>query len=912
MPSRGSKHFLNRSLPPLNSTLHSIVRLVVFALLLITTNFLLAQTDKPEKRKAKALLIDSTSNNRLQSVVPKINIATLGDTTQRDSLLTDSLGLMPLSKNALTSVVHYKATDSIALNVSDRQAFLYRDGEVNYQEMNLTANAVMVDFNEQVMQAYSTTDTNGTILGRPLFKQGEDEYLADTIRFNYSTKKGIIHSVITQEGDGFLHGNKVKKMNDTVMYLSSGQYTTCNFAHPHYALNFSQSKMIVGDKMVSGPAYLSIEDVPTPLALPFAFYPLTHGRSSGILIPSYGWMDSRGYYLHDGGYYWAIGDHVDLSILGDIYTNLSWQAEARSNYYVRYKFKGSLDARYGRTTEGLKGDPNTYNQYTDFKFTWKHQQDAKANPYSRFSADVNLQSRNYNRNTTSRNDYFTSTTTSSIAYSTSLGSYFNLSATARESFNAQTGLMNIKLPSLTLNSTTFYPFRRKSPTGGYRWYENISLTYSMNAENNVSSQDTELFKPAFWNKMNYGVQHSIPISSTLKVLKFFNWTNSISLNERWHWRTIEKSYDTATRTLTVDTINRFRANHDANFSSTLSTRIYGIFNFRRGWISGLRHVINPSVGFSFRPDFGSESFGYWKSYTDETGYVHRYSIFEQSLYGGPSDGRSGQVRFAIGNNLEMKVRSLKDSTATPTKITLLESLNLAMSYDLAKDSLNWSDLSVTARTTLFKGLVLNYSATFSPYVIDKQGRKFNKFLWKEGGGFMRRQNSNYSAQLSYSFNNNTFKSSDKSSKSQGEMQYPIMQTPYNYNPALMMGTYVDFSVPWNVSVNYSLTYVNTYVASQLNYQKNLTQTLSVSANCTLTEKWRLSVSSGYDFVNKGISYTSLDIYRDLHCWEMRLNWVPFGYYKSWNFIINIKAPSLKDLKYEKRRSYLDNHGYYSY
>ncbi|MBQ7279455.1 MAG: LPS-assembly protein LptD [Bacteroidales bacterium] len=823
---------------------------------------------------------------------------------------SDTAATMPLSRNAITSVVHYKAADSIALNVASREAFLYKEGEVSYQDMNLTANAVMVDFNKQMMQAYSTTDSNGHIVGRPLFKQGHDEYLADTIKYNYNTKKGIIASVITQEGDGYLHGNKVKKMNDSVMYLSSGMYTTCNYAHPHFALNFSQSKMIVGDKMVSGPAYLSIEDVPTPLALPFAFYPLTHGRSSGIIIPSYGWMDSRGYYLHNGGYYWAVNDNIDLSILGDIYTNLSWQLEGKSNYYKRYKYRGSLDARYGHTTEGLKGDPNTYNAYNDFKFTWQHQQDPKANPNSRFSADVNLQSRNYNRNTTSRNDYFTSTTTSSISYSTSLGSAFNLSLAARESFNAQTGLMNIKLPSLSLNSTTFYPFRRRSPVGGYRWYENISLTYSLSAENNVSAQDTELFKPSFWNKMSYGIQHSIPISSTLKVFKFFNWTNSISLNERWHWRTINKSYDTTSRSLIVDTINGFRANHDASFSSSLSTRIYGIFNFRRGIISGLRHVINPSLSFSYHPDFGG-GLGYWRSYTDETGYEHRYSIFEQSLYGGPSDGRSGQIRFSIGNNLEMKVRSLKDTTAAPTKITLLESLNLSMSYDLAKDSLNWSDLAISARTTLFKGLVLNYSATFSPYVIDEKGRKFNRFVWSENKHLFHRQNSNVSAQLSYSFNNNTFRK-EAPKENKGQMQYPVLQTPYNYNPALMMGSYVDFSVPWNVSLNYSITYVNSYVAAQLNYQTNITQTLSISANCTLTDKWRMAISTGYDFVNKGLSYTSIDIYRDLHCWEMRLNWVPFGYYKSWNFIINIKAPSMRDLKYEKRRSYLDNQGYYSY
>ncbi|MBQ0015740.1 MAG: LPS-assembly protein LptD [Bacteroidales bacterium] len=819
---------------------------------------------------------------------------------------------IPLSPNAITDIVHYKAADSIALNINSRQAYLFRQGDIHYQDMNLTADSVAVDFNMQTMTAASLSDSNGSSsAGKPVFRQADAEYIADTIRFNYNTKRGIISSVITQEGDGYLHGDKVKKMNDSIMYLSSGKYTTCNYAHPHYSMNFTKSKMIMGDKMVSGPAYLTIEDVPTPIALPFAFFPLTHGRSSGIIIPSYGWMDSRGYYLHDGGYYWAINDNIDLTLLAEIYTNLSWELEAKSQYYRRYKHRGNFDMRYGNTIEGLKGDPNAYNTYSDFKISWQHQQDAKANPYSRFSADVNLQSRNYNRNTTNRNDYFSSTTTSSISYSGKIGNHINIAASARESFNAQTGLMNIKLPSLSLNTTTFYPLRRKSVSGSYRWYENISLSYTLAAENNINAQDSEIFTPAIFNKMNYGLQHNIPISSSIKVLKFFNWTNSINITERWHWRSIEKTYDTLTGMVITDTIKGFRANHDASFSSSISTRIYGIFNFKRGWIKAFRHVINPSISFNLHPDFG-KTFHYWKGYRDSTGYEHRYSIFEQSLYGGPVDGRSGQIRFAIGNNLEMKVGSIRDTTLAPTKITLLENLNISAGYDLARDSLNWSDLSISARTTLFKCIVLNFSGSYSPYVIDQHGRKYNKFLWETDNRLFQRQNSNYSANISYSFNNQTFQKSDHKEAPKGEIQHPIFQTPYSFNPAVMMGTYVDFSVPWNLSVNYSLTYVNSYVASQLNYQENITQTLSISGNFSLTEKWKFAFSTGYDFANKGLSYTSVDIYRDLHCWEMRFNWVPFGYYKSWNFMINIKASSLKDLKYEKRRSYLDNQGYYTY
>ena len=828
----------------------------------------------------------------------------------------DSARFLPVSPNALSSVVHYQAADSIALDIRQRRAQLYREGSIDYDGMELKADDVRVDFNRQTLHATTVADSNGKNSGHPFFKQGDAEYIADTITFNYGTKTGIISGVITQQGEGFLHGTRVKKMNDSVMYLNSGQYTTCNHAHPHFAINFTKSKVIAGSKLITGPAYVTIEDVPTPLALPFAFFPITHDRTSGILVPSYGWMNNRGYYLKDGGYYFVLGDHLDLSLLGELYTNLSWATEARSNYYRRYKYKGNFDIRYGITKEGIYGDSNTYNRYSDFKIAWRHDQDAKANPRSRFSANVNLQSRNYNRNTPNRNDYFNSTTTSSISYSAQLGSSFNLATSLRESYNVQTGLMNLKLPSLSLSSVTFYPLRRRQPSGSYRWYENISLSYSLSADNNITAQDSDLFRQTTLDRMQYGVQHSVPLSSSLKVLNYFNWTNSVSYNERWHWSTIRKSYDTVTESILIDTVRGFRANRDVSFSSSLSTRIYGMFNFRYGPLRALRHVINPSVSFNYRPDFGSARLGYWQQFTDNSGYVHRYSIFEQSLYGGPADGQSGQLRFSVGNNLEIKVRNDKDTVTGTRKITLLESLNLSMSYDIARDSLRWSDLAVSGRTTLFKNVILNYSGSFCPYEVDSLGRKHDQFLWNTQHRLFRMDNSTWSTQISFNLNNSTFTSDSKEHTGEApagqQIVAPIMQSPYNYNPALLMGTYADFSLPWNLSLNYTLSYVSKYVAAQYGLQNDVIQTLSVSGNVSLTQNWRIAVSTGYDFVNKGMSYTSIDIYRDLHCWEMRFNWVPFGYYKSWNFQINIKASSLKDIKYEKRQTYLDNHGYYTY
>ena len=859
---------------------------------------------------------DSTFQTLVDSLAHTTDSVALADSIAQPQhiLATDSVpAVMPLSPNALKDIVDYQAKDSIELNVLSRHAFLYREGFVKYQDMSLKADAVQVDFKSTRLTATSAPDSNGRIGGKPFFIQGDAEYLADTIVFNYNNKKGIISGIITQEGEGYLHGSRIKKMNDSVMYLSCGLYTTCNYSHPHFSINFSKSKIIAGDKLLTGPAYLSLADVPTPIAIPFAFFSISHERSSGIIIPSYGWMNSRGYYLKDGGYYLAISDQVDLLLFGEIYTNLSWSAEAKSNYYWRYRHKGNFDIRYGITKEGLEGDPNTYNKYSDFKVSWQHDQDPKANPYRRFSANVNLQSRNYNRNTTNRNDYFTSTTTSSISFTSQLGKSFNMALSARESYNVQTGLINLQLPSLSVNSISFYPFRRKNVVGAYRWYENISMSYTLSAENNISTGDSTLFTAATRNKMQYGVQHAIPISSTIKVLKYFNWTNSISYTERWHWSTIEKHYDSITDAVTIDTLRHFAANRDVSYSSSLSTRIYGQFNFKTPFLKAIRHVINPSVGISYHPDFGNSRWGYWQQYTDTTGYVHRYSIFEQSLYGGPADGRAGSIRLSIGNNLEAKIASRKDTVTGTRKITLLENLTFSISYDLTKDSLNWSDLSITGRTTLFKGLILNYSSSLSPYVIDEAGRKHNQFLWDKEKRLFHRNSSNYSAQLSLSLNDNTLKKDKGAQKSNGQIvQPPIMQSPYAWNPSLLVGTYTDFSVPWNVSVNYTLTYVNSYVAALYQYENNITQTLSFSGNMTLTDKWKVAFSSGYDFVNHGMSYTSIDIYRDLHCWEMRFNWVPFGYYKSWTFSINIKASALRDIKYDKRRSYQDNQGYYTY
>ena len=865
------------------------------------------QLEKDTVRDGKKKMGRNKHANMVVSTPKTLNdtVAIILDTVVRP---TDSLKELPLSKNAITDVVKYKALDSIAMEPDSKMAFIYKHGNVEYQDFTLKADDISVDFDEQVLNAKGMPDSLGKIKGKPLFVQGKTEYNANTIAYNIKSQKGIISGVITQEGEGFLHGDKVKRANDSIMYLSSGKFTTCNHAHPHFALEFSKSKLITNDKIVTGPAYLSISDVPTPLVLPFAFFPFTKGRSSGVIIPSYGWADNRGFYLRGGGYYFPINDYVDLLLAGDIYTNLSWAINPKSNYYKRYKYKGVLDLRYEKTKLGIKGT-DSYSEFGDFKFAWNHQQDPKANPNSRFSANVNLVSRNYSKWTSNTNDYFNSTTNSSIAYSTTLGSYFNLSANIGESYNINTRLVELKLPSVSLSSSQFYPFRRKNPKGGYKWYENISLSYVMNAQNNVSTYDSLLLTNDVFKAMKAGISHNIPISSSVKVLKYFNWTNKVTYNERWHWNTIRKDIDPMTNKPIVDTVSGFRTNRDVTFNSALNTRLYGMFNFKKGYVKAIRHVINPSLTFNFRPDFGNPKYGFWQTYTDTMGMEYRYSIFEQSLYGGPSYGKTGNIGFSISNNLEMKVTSKKDTVTGVKKIVLIEDLRLAMSYDMAKDSLRWSSLAVTGRTTLFKSLVINYSGYFIPYALDENGNMTNQFLWEKERKFFKRQNSQWNMQLNWSVNSTTFKKDDVGKNTAGTVPTnEMIMSPFN-NPNQMLGNVVDFSVPWNFSLAYTLSFVSQYYANIMNYESDVVQTLSLRGDLNLTKNWKIAFTTGYDFESKKMSYTSLDIYRDLHCWERRFNWVPFGYYKSWNFTINVKAGMLQDLKYNMRNSYQDNQNY---
>ena len=814
-----------------------------------------------------------------------------------DSTLSkkDTLSKTIPRKKTFEDRVNYSSKDSITIDLSLKKVFLYNESKIKYQGIELESGEMSINFKTKSLSAQGIMDSNNNMVQYPIFKEKGTEYRSTNIDYNFDTKKGYIKGVFTKEGEGYLHGEKVKKVDDKTMYISHGKFTTCDLDHPHFSINFSKAKAITQDKIITGPAWFSIMDIPLPLGIPFGYFPFTSTKQSGLLIPTYGYAQNRGYYLRNLGWYFAINDYVDLIAQGDIYTNLSWAVNLRSNYVKRYKYRGNLELRFEENKTGIKNTPS-FSSSTDFKLRWTHQQDAKSNPNSNFSANVNLVSRSFNQYAVNVSDYFNNTTTSSIAYSRKLGKKFNLTANLGESYNINTGSINLDLPSITLSSSQFYPFRKKQSKGKQSWYENISFTYRTSLVNNINTIDSLLFTQEVFRNMRNGMSHSIPIQSSVKILKHFNWTNSINYNERWYLNSTIKQYNPITDLVDKDTVFGFISNRDVSFNTSLNTRLYGMFAFKKGYIKALRHVINPSLSMNFTPDFSDPSLGFYNFYLDKLGNKVFYSKTEDGMFGSPPRGKSGIVSFNLGNNLEMKVGSKKDSIKNERKIVLLESFNISTGYDLAKDSVNWQPLRITARTTLFQRLVINYSASYTPYVINQSGQLTNEFLYNKEKILFKNQNSQWDLNLNWQLNSkksNTQTSTDNIS--------PTEQTYSPFaNPNEVFGYNVDFTIPWSLNLGLNFSRLSSYIVALANYQTNLSSVLSAKGDINLTNKWKIGFTSGYDFINKDFTYTSIDFYRDLHCWEMRMNWIPFGPRAGWNFTIAVKASMLQDLKYEMR------------
>lgn len=816
------------------------------------------------------------------------------------------------SEFALSSKVVYKATDSIRFDIDAQKVYLYGKSRIDYEEITLTADYIEISFKINQLFAKGLPDSTGKINGTPIFTQGAETFTANTLTYNFKTKKGLIKDIVTKEGDSYIQGTTVKKFPDNSINIRNGLYTTCELRHPHYEIKFSKARIIPDDKIVTGPAYLVIEDVPTPLAVPFGFFPNKKGQKSGILFPSYGESTNRGFFLENGGYYFGLGQYMDLALRGDIYSRGSWALRSNSNYIKKYRYSGVLGLGYAINIEGEKNTID-YKKNKDFFIRWTHTQDTKAHPQSRFSANVNIATSKYNTyNPSSMQDYLTNTLSSNISYSTTIASNYNFSVNMRHSQNTLTRSLSLFLPELAFSVNRFYPFKREKIMGKPKWYDNISVGYTMNAVNYINTIDTLLFPkntPFSFERLNgmmqNGMKHNIPISSSIKVLKNFSWTNSINYNERWYLQSIEKHWiykpDTALAYLKTDTIQGFKTARDFSFSSSLSTRLYGMYNFKNMKLMAIRHVITPSLSFVFMPDFGAPEWGYYRyltNYDDSVPKTTRYySVFESGYYGSPPTGKSGFVNMALSNNLEMKVRSKKDTITGTKKVVLIDNFTIASGYNIAADSLNWSKISMSGRTKLFKNLDVTYASLWDPYIInDSTGININTFEWTKNKRLFRMVNTDWAFNLNWSLRPKQKKKeivSDKASQEEIDM---IKANEDKY---------IDFDQPWSLNIMYNFRYSRTFNKTTKIIDKKVIQTLSFNGDVSITDKWKIGFTSGYDFQQKEFSPTSINIYRDLHCWEMVFNWIPTGFRKSYNLTIRVKSPVLQDLKLTKKKDFRD-------
>ena len=766
---------------------------------------------------------------------------------------------------------------------------------VQYEDMELRADYIEIDFIHNELYACGVADSNGNMHGFPVFSQAEAHYNAKEIMYNFNTQKGKISHVITTQDDGFIHGEQVKKIGDNVAYIKRGKYTTCELGDPHYEITFSKAKVIQHDKILIGPAYLSFTNVPTPLALPFAFFPLDSRHKSGLVMPSFGQSGSMGFYLKDLGFYFAINDNIDLLLSADLYTRGSWAIKAKSNYVFRYMCSGVVELAYARSLTGIRIDTANFRKTNNYKIYWDHKQDVKSHPRTRFNAHIDIQSANYARyNMTPANDYLSNQFTSTVNFSTSAADFFFFDATISYSQNTGNHTINMKLPNINMSVAQFYPFRKKNKTGKLKWYDNISMKWSSQLIGQVNTLDSLFLKPITWEHFETGIMHTVPITIPIKIAKTINWNTSITLTEKWYlqhytrhmtWNGSEESVPT----LQTDFHRKFGAVHDLMISSNLTTKIYVMYLFKKGGLNAIRHIITPTLSFNFQPLLNGR---HTASYVNPmTGDLVEYNYYDNSIFGPGSTRMQARAQVSFGNNLEIKVRSRKDTITGLKKVPLIDNFNISMYYDFAADSMKWSLFTMSGRSTLFKQLYLTYSFIFDPYSINEQGRRVNVTEWKANHRLLRFSSGTYSVSLNYRIDQNTFKSKDEERQRN--------------------------RLPWSLTFNYSFTYgINDnldyyrplFTGEELKpYKFNMVHTLGVAGDVQVTKKWRIGFTTGYDFVQKSLSYTSLDFYRDMHCWEMSFNWIPFGYRKGWQFTINVKSSTLKDvLKLNLHQDFTNN------
>ena len=911
---------------------------------------------------ADSLFSDTIISNGAHQAVAALK----RDTTVMDSLelaiylhnkaVDDSLALDSINrqrKHGIDSPVEFSANDSLLYEAGNGMAYLFGDSHVKYQNMDLQSENIFLSLDSSLVHATGARDSvSGKLFGNPVFQMGSDTYQSDTMAFNFKTKKGFIQQVYTEQQEGYLTSQLSKRGANGELYLQHGRYTTCDEPHPDFYLALSRAKVRPGKDVVFGPAYLVVCDVPLPLAIPYGFFPFTKSYSSGFIMPTYGDETERGFYLRDGGYYFAISDQMDLKLLGEIYTKGSWGVSAASNYRKRYRYSGSFYGSYQNSVTGEKNLPD-YSKTTSFKIQWSHRQDAKANPYSTLSASVNFATSSYERNNlTSMYNPQTmtqSTRTSSVSYSTSFSSIgMSLSTTMNLNQNMRDSTIAMTMPDLNISISRFYPFKRKHMVGKQRWYEKIAMSYTGHFSNSISTKEDKLMHSNLIKDWRNGMQHSIPVSASFTVLNYINLTASLNFTDRTYTNKIMRSWDGTKEQ--SDTIYGFYNVYNWNMSLAASTKLYGFLTPPRSFLGGkiqkIRHVFTPQISLNYAPDFSASRYGYYETYqkTDSEGNVTmvEYSPYQNSLYGVPGKGKTGSISFDMSNNLEMKMYDRNDSLK---KISLIDEFGASMSYNMAAKIRPWSDLSTRIRLKLTKSYTLNMNTVFASYVYEADSvgarpRLSEHTTYWEQGKIGRFQG--MSQNLSYTISNDKISKifkwlrgerDNKKGKDDDESEIdddysietnidPEMEKAKHGAKKQNAGLaetdedgYMPFSLPWSLSFGYGITMredtdVKKFNYKTMRYPYKFTQNLNMSGNIRLSDGWNISFSSGYDFENKKISMTTASLSRDLHCFNMSCS-VVLSPYTSYNFSFRCNASTLTDaLKYDKRSGYSNSVQWY--
>lgn len=868
--------------------------------------------------RTKPIITPEVSKDTIKISLDSLLIKPI-NTKEQDSITPDSI---PKKKSLLEDIMTYKAIDYTSINQNEKKVYLYNEAQMFYQDMEITAGIIVIDYAKNEVTAKGIVDSLGNYTQAPIFKQRGDVVEPDSMIMNTVTKKTIIYnSKIEQKSiDGVIFAEISKKENDSVIFINRAKFTTSDDPdNPEYYFLMRKVKIVPGKKVVAGLTNLYIADVPTPIGLPFAFFPLTKKRTSGVIFPSFGEDSSRGYNIQNGGYYFAISEYADLAVLGDYYSNGSYGLRLQSAYVLRYKFRGNLSFRFENLITSERGFPD-YAKSTIYNLRWSHSQDGKANPSSRFSASVNLGSSTYYQqsvNQLNASNFLNNTLSSSISYSKTFKGepQVNISLTATHSQNTNTESISMTLPTFQASVDRVYPFAPK--VGSKKGFiQNINLQYNVRGENRIQTTDSLFFKKEMFDDAKVGMQHTIPISTNFKVLKYISISTSANYQESWTLKTINKTFDQETQKVVVTEVNGFDAFRTYNFSVGLGTTVYGMFDFGEDKkIQAIRHVMRPSISYNISPSFDK----YYDTYevVDADGTLIEevdYTRFEESIFGRPGNTFSSSIGLSLGNNFEAKIRD-KDSTATEAKkIKLLNNLNFSTSYNIAGDSLKWSPVRVSGGTQILNSkMSINFGATLDPYALDNNNNKINTFNISNGGSLFRLTSANLTMNYtltskSFDKSNNDNQAAREESLRSGGRDDNLFGVPQDFSNQLLNASTKEpedeetsdlysYKMPWSLRLAYSVNYSNTRRQNEIS-----SHSLMVSGDIDISPRWSIGASSGYDLKSKGITYTQLRFERDLLSWRMNFSWIPFSSRSSWNFFIGIRSSILKDLKYDKRKT----------